>query len=144
MLRVVDANVVISAVLNRGNSLNVFIHNSEKKKFDFIAPQFLINEVGKHTKKIAEKTNLPFEDAVEMLEFVIDQISFIQDEEFIDKMAEVRGILKEHGKDAHYLALALKKNCKIFSGDKVLKSIVPEMVVTPKELLEGFDEDEEK
>lgn len=138
MFKVVDSNVVISAALNRGNSLNVFLKNFTKKKFDFIAPLFLIIEVGKHTEKIARKTNLSPEESLEMLEFVISQIKFIQDDEFTDKMKEAREILKNHNKDVHYLALALKFNCEIFSGDKTLKSIIPDKVITPKEILDLF------
>src|SRR3989344_4347853 len=105
---VVDSNVVISAALSRGNSLNVFIRNFEKNKFAFIAPQFLIIEVGKHTEKIANKTNLLREETLEIIEFIINQITFFQDNDFIDKIAEAREILKKHEKDVHYLALALK------------------------------------
>ena len=138
MFIVVDSNVVISAALNKGNSLNVFLENFRNKKFDFIAPQFLFIEVGKHTNKIAGKTNFSFEESQEMLEFIISQIRFIQDDEFKDKLEEARKMLEHHNKDAHYLALALDFNCKIFSGDKTLKSIIPSKVITPKELLEEF------
>lgn len=138
MLKVVDSNVIISAALNRGNSLNVFLQNFSKRRFNFIAPLFLIIEVGKHTEKIARKTNLSFEESLEILEFIINQIKFIQDDEFKDKLPEARKILRLHNKDAHYLALALAFNCKIFSGDKTLKSIIPDKVVTPKDLLDEF------
>lgn len=136
VLLVVDSNVVISAALNRGNSLNVFLQNFEKDMFEFIAPQFLIIEIGKHTDKIAKKTNLSFNESSEVLTFIIDQITFYQDNEFSDKIKEARVMLKEHGKDVHYLALALAKNCDIFSGDKTFRDLCPEKVKTPRELLE--------
>ena len=139
MYLVVDSNVVISASLNRGNSLNVFLQNFEKKKFDLIAPNFLVLEIGKHTGKIAKKTNLLFQESLEILEFIINQIDFISDGEFYDKMQTARDMLKGHNKDSHYLALAIKRNCNIFSGDKVFKQLCPDRVKTPKELLEEFN-----
>ncbi|MBI2449348.1 hypothetical protein HYV49_03555 [Candidatus Pacearchaeota archaeon] len=138
MFIVVDSNVVISAVLNRGNLLNIFIKNFSEKVFNFIAPNFLILEVGKHTEKIAKKTKFSDDEVLEMLEFVCGQITFVPDEYFKDNLEEARKILKEHEKDVPYLALALAFKCKIFSGDKVLKSIIPDRIKTPRELLDEF------
>ncbi len=138
MFLVVDSNTIISAVLNRGNLLNIFIKNFSEKKYRFIAPNFLILEVGKHTEKIAKKTKFSSEEVLEMLEFVVGQITFVPDEYFEDSIEETRKILKAHQKDAHYLALALAFNYKLFSGDKVLKSLVPDKIITPKELLDEF------
>jgi len=45
-------------------------------------------------------------------------------------------VLREHKKDAPYLALALAYNCKILSGDKKLKKKVPELVLTTKDALD--------
>ena len=136
MYLVVDPNTVISASMVRGNVSNVFSLNREKKKFNLIAPLFLILELGKHTDKIASKTKFSSEEVKKEIEFVLSQITFIPEEQFKDKIREARKILKEHEKDVPYLALALAFDCKIFSGDKTLKSIIPERVITPKELLD--------
>ena len=69
---------------------------------------------------------------------MLKQITFIPEEQFKDKIKEARIILKNHEKDVPYLALALKLNCKIFSGDKILRNIIPDKVVTPLELLKEF------
>lgn len=47
-------------------------------------------------------------------------------------------MLEGHEKDVPYVALALKLDCKIFSGDKILKSFIPDKIITPKELLDSF------
>ena len=137
---VVDSNVVISAVLNKGNILDIFIKNFLEKRLDFIAPNFLILEIGKHTEKIGKMTKFSSEEVLEMLEFVVGQITFVSDEYFKDKIGEARTILKNHEKDVPYLALSLAFNCKIFSGDKVLKSIIPSNVKSPQEILDSFDD----
>lgn len=66
------------------------------------------------------------------------QVKLIPDSGFKDKLGEARKILKEHHKDIHYLALALKFNCNIFSGDKIFKRLCPNKIKTPREILEEF------
>ena len=140
MYLVVDPNTIISASLVRGNASNVFSLNYTKKKFDFVAPLFLVVELGKHTNKIASKTHFSLEEARKEIEFVTNQITFIPEGQFVDKIKEAREILKGHEKDALYLALALKFNCNIFSGDKVFKGLCPDKVKTPRELLDEFSD----
>jgi predicted nucleic acid-binding protein len=138
MLLVVDPNVVISAVLNIGNSLSIFALNNITKKFEFIAPEFLLIELSKHTEKLAKKTAFSENDVKKILEFIIRQIEFIPKDQFEDKLKEAKEILKSHEKDVPYLALALKLNCNIFSGDKKFKELCLNRIKTPKELLDEF------
>ncbi len=138
MFLVVDPNTIISATIVKGNISKIFSLNHEKKKFNFVAPLFLILEVGKHTNKIASKTHFSSEEVKKEMDFVLKQITFILEDQFKDKIGEERKILGTHEKDSPYLALALKLNCKIFSGDKILKNIIPERVVNPTELLKEF------
>ncbi len=138
MYLVVDPNVVISALIKRGNSSIIFSLNSILRKYNFIAPNFLFLEIGNHTTKIMRKTHFSDEEIENEVKFVLNQITPIPDEEYKNKENEARQILKEHEKDVPYLALALAFNCKILSGDKVLKSIIPDKIITPKELLDSF------
>ena len=132
MYLVIDPNVIISAVIKKGNISEIFSLNYIIKKFNFIAPNFLILELGNHTAEILEKTYFSEKIMKEELEFVLSQITYIPDEEFNNKFAEAKKILKGHEKDIPYLALALAFNCNILSGDKTFKSIVPDRVKTPK------------
>lgn len=138
---VIDFNIVFSAVLNKGHSLEIFINNFLKEKFSFIAPQYLLIELNKHTNRITQKTSFSFDEVLDIISFVTDQITFIPDQEFIDRLSDAKNILKDHEKDVPYLALALVKNCDILSGDKTLKKLCPNKVKTPKEVLEMFYED---
>lgn len=136
---VVDVNVIISSLLGEGHSLTVFKLNSILKQYELISPEFILIEFGKHSSEIAKRSKLSVEEATKVMNFVSKQIRLISDSGFIDKLPEARKILGEHRKDVHYLALALKKNCNIFSGDKILKSLIPDKVKTPKELLEELN-----
>ncbi|MEK6824658.1 MAG: PIN domain-containing protein [Nanoarchaeota archaeon] len=141
MFLVVDINVIFSAILGIGNSSNIFKLNAQKKKYEFIAPEFLYIELGKYTSEIAQRTSYTLKEAEKALIFIERQIKFIQENIFQDKVEEARMILKGHEKDVPYLALALKFNCNIFSGDKILKSIIPDRVKTPKELLKELEQE---
>jgi len=138
MFLVIDINAIFSALISKGHSFMIFKLNAEKKKFRFIAPEFILVEAGKHLTEIAERSSLPIEELQEDMEFIKEQIHFISEEYYEDKNEEARKILREHLKDVPYLALALKKNCNVFSGDRVFKKLCPGKVKTLKELLEEF------
>lgn len=136
---VVDVNVIFSALISHGDSSKVFTKNVEEKTFSFIAPEYILIEVGKHTTEIAQRSNLPLDEAQRDLDFITKNIFLIPEMEYVDKINEAKEILKEHRKDVPYLALALKFNCGIFSGDKVFKELCPDRVKNPKEILEELN-----
>lgn len=137
-LLVVDSNVVLSSIISRGHSFLVFFLNYSSNKLNFVAPQYVIEELKNHANELIEKSKLPSFIVQEDFEFILEKIKLIPESVYENRIEEAREILKGHEKDAPYLALALKFNCKIFSGDKTLKSIILDNVITPKELLEQF------
>lgn len=139
IFKVVDINVILSALISRGNSFWTFKLNAEKKKFYFVAPEFILVEAGKHLVEIAKKSTLPFKEIQEDMGFIKEQIHFISEVYYEDKNKEAREILKGHEKDVPYLALALKMECDILSGDKVFKQLCSNRVKNPKEILEELN-----
>ena len=133
---VIDVNVIISAVLGVGNSSNVFALNSIFNKFNFISPEFVFIEIGKHSEEIMKRTKFSQEEMKSVLDFIVKQITFISEEQYADKIKEAKEMLKDHQKDSPYLALALKMDCLIFSGDKTLKKLIPNRIINPKEMLD--------
>ncbi len=138
MLCVVDANVVYSSLLTKGNSFNVFVLNDFFGKFEFIAPEYLLSEVSKHKQEIIRRANISESEFEEFFEFITNQVTFVSNLEFNDFLPKAEEILKDHKKDIPYLALALKFNCNIFSGDKKFRELCSEKVFSPKEMLEFF------
>lgn len=109
MLIVVDANVVFSALMRGGKPLKVFELNEHFEEFEFIAPEFLFFEIGKRI----DNPLTTFEDKVNEAEDI-----------------------SPHMKDVSYIALSLKLNCSILSGDRGLKNCLPDRVVTPSETVD--------
>jgi len=133
---VVDANVVISSLINKGVPFSVFSLNSASNKFEFIAPEFLLEEVKKHKSRVLKFTKLSEQEFEKVYEFLINEITFIPAKKFLDFLPKAKQ-LAPHEKDATYIALSLASNCPIFSGDKgLLKSKAN--VISPRELLNKF------
>lgn len=136
MLIVVDVNVVLSSLLGLGNSFDIFAANFSFNKFEFIAPEFFLTEFERHKSEIIKRSKLSSDEFKSLLEIIVKQINFIPADDFKDFLGDSIKILGKHLKDVQYLSLALKYNCPIFSGDKILKQIIPNKVLTPKDMLE--------
>lgn len=134
MLVISDTNTVFSALLTRGKPLLVFEVNSLIKKFEFIAPEFLFFEIGKRLDKIIKFTHFSKEEFVEIFSFIKKEIELIPLKSFEDKVKEAKEIAP-HSKDISFVALSLKSDCKILSGDNGLKRVLPNKVISPSEAL---------
>lgn len=132
MLLVVDVNVVFSALVNKGKSFEVFEANNIFNVFGFIAPEFLFSELGKRIDKLLSQSKLTKEELSEVFSFIKKEINLIPFSEFSDKLPEA---IKLNFKDSPYLALALKLNCPILSGDKGLKEQTKIKILSPSEAL---------
>lgn len=132
---VVDFNVVFSALVAKGKSRLVFELNDIFEEFEFISAQYMYSELGDNLGRMISLSKLPKEEILEVLEFIKGSVEIIPLSTFDDKAKEAAS-MAPHLKDAPYVALSLKFDCKILSGDKGLKEKLPDMVITPSEALE--------
>ncbi|MFH1510449.1 MAG: PIN domain-containing protein [Candidatus Woesearchaeota archaeon] len=132
MLLVVDTNTVFSALHSKGRSLEVFLANKTFAKFSFVSPEYLFLELGRRTDKLLAKSSLSKEEISLIFSFLKKQIDFVSLDSYEDKVEEAKD-KSSHVKDIPFVALALKLNCKILSGDKKLKECLPDRVITPSE-----------
>jgi len=138
MLLVVDSNVIISCLIRDGTVRHVFLLNALFQRFELIAPEFLWIEVEKHKEELMEETDLTGNEFDELSDFLREEIDIIPATEFIELLPKAKKALGSHFKDAQYLALAMKYEAKILSGDKKLKERVPDWVVTPRQAMDGI------
>ena len=131
-LLVVDVNSVFSALIKKGRTFEVFEANKVFKTFEFIAPEFFFFELGKRLDRLLLQSKLTKEDLASTFSFIKKEIGIIPPSEFLDKLPEAIGL---NFKDSPYLALALKLNCPILSGDKELKEQSKVRVLSPSEAL---------
>ncbi len=136
MRLVVDANVVVSSLLSGGIPFKVFALNRSLNRFEFLAPDFLLSETEKHSEELIRETKLPEDIFFDTMGFLFEEINIAPAEEIKEFVPTAEKMLSGHLKDVPYLALALKLECPIFSGDKVLKRLSPVRVCSPRELLD--------
>lgn len=117
MYLVVDANVIISSLINQGVTFKVFKENVVHQRFNFIAPEFLFSEIP--VEKLQKLTQLPSKTIQDILDTILDRITMIPFTQFQHHFPRALTI---NEKDAPYIALALAYDCPIFSGDKGLKN----------------------
>lgn len=133
MLAIVDANVVFSALVGKGNTYKVFESNKVFGFFEFIAPEYMLSEIDEKSDRLLSLTHLEREELDDAYSFIKAQISIISFAEFSDKMHEA---MKLNLEDAPYLALAMKLSCPIISGDKQLRQQPIVEVIPPAKALE--------
>ncbi len=71
MMLVVDANVIISCLLEKAATFDIFLLNSMLKKLELVAPEFLMIEVGEHKEELLKETKLPKDEFDEVMEFLV-------------------------------------------------------------------------
>jgi len=119
MLVVVDANVLCSALLAEGKTVDLLF----SEQIEPIAPEMLFTELKRHEEELLEKTKLSEEAFNELLALFGKKIRVIPSNEFEDCLHEANDLLKPHTKDTEYVALALKFNCPLWSKEKLLKKL---------------------
>lgn len=135
MLIVVDANRVFSALLSKGRAFDVFLLTSLLKRFEFVCPEFLFLEIGRHFGEIVLRSRLSKEELAEVFEFLKEQITPVPFKEFNMHAGEAEK-LAPHSKDIEYFALALSLNCAIWSNEKAFKRQPKVKVFSTDEMLE--------
>ena len=116
MLIVADANELFSALIAKGETLNLFFNS----KFEIISPEFILEEFKKHQQEISNKSSLNKNELITFLLLLTYKIKFIDEKDYADFLIEAENITPDKN-DIDYLALALKFNCPIWSEDKKLK-----------------------
>jgi predicted nucleic acid-binding protein len=134
VLVVVDANTIFSALLSKGRTFEVFVSNSLLRRVDFIAPEFLFLEIGKHFDEILERSKLSSEELPRVFGFIKEEIEFVPFDEFIRYATEAE-TLAPHAKDIQYFALALAYDAAIWSNEKAFKDQSEVKIYSTAELL---------
>jgi len=118
---IVGANIVFSAILNSNGRIGDILINSGKR-IDFIAPDFLRQEIFEHYTRLSKISGLTFEKLRETEFQICSSITFISEEQ-IKKSAWLFAHNLVHDvdlKDTPYVAFAKHFKCKLWSGDKKL------------------------
>ena len=116
---VVDANVIVSALIKNSAARELLLKDKTPKLF---TPDFIEEELFKHSCEFAEKLNVEENDIKIILNEIFETaeirvMPFQEYKYFMNKAVQLSPDLN----DAPYFALALKLNSPIWSQDKALK-----------------------
>ena len=112
---IIDANCVIAGLIKDSVSREIILH----EYLHFYSPDYLKKEIRKYKPYIMKKGNYSGEVFEIILFHLFDNILFIPDDHFIDKMDDAIEVMKDIDiNDAPYVALGLSLNVnKIWTND---------------------------
>lgn len=116
---VIDANVLCSGLIDKGNTSKLLLSG----ELEAIAPALIFLEVDRHKNELRERSKLPNDEFDELLALYKAAITTIPAEEFTESVEKANDLLSGHTKDTEYVVLALHFNCPLWSKEKRLKAL---------------------
>ncbi|MCL4328039.1 MAG: PIN domain-containing protein [Candidatus Thermoplasmatota archaeon] len=100
MKLVVDANILISALIRDGASREIIFAN----EFNLVCPEYLSEELEKYKILIANKSGLTAEEVSLMIALLFKRIRIIPSADYQTKMLEAESLMENDISDAPYVA----------------------------------------
>ncbi len=111
---VVDTNMVIVALVKDSKAREIIMSN----KFEFVSPDFVLDEIHKYEGKICKKAGLSKEEFELLMALIFEKITIVTANEYDTYKENAKEIMKEDVKDAPYIACYLALNCNgIWTND---------------------------
>ena len=126
MKLVVDSNILFSFFKKDSIVKDIILDPELKYGLELFSPELMLTEVSKHKEEICSKFGISVKDFEIMFASLELFIKIIKSGFFENTLKEAELLLKEHKKDAPYIALCLSlkdKNIAFWSNEKRLKFI---------------------
>lgn len=112
---VVDANIIIAALIRNSKVRRIL----SKNIYEFVSPDFVLEEIEKYKDYICEKSGLKKEDINILIVILLQTITIISAEEYKSSLSKALEIMKNDKKDVPYVACYLAWKCDaIWTNDK--------------------------
>ncbi len=131
MKLVVDANILFAALARNGLTAKLCF----SKSIQLCAPEFILQELEKHSQTLRKKFNGTDEEFEKMKNLLLKQVELISDETLIPFTPAAASLITDK-KDWLYLACALKENADIWTHDAGFKEQKRVKVWTTEKLAE--------
>src|SRR3989338_3103981 len=137
MKLVVDTNRIIAAIIKESASRRII----ETQEHEFIAPDFSLGEINKHSGEICKKGNLAKKEFDLLISLLFYRIGIIPAHAYKQNMDEAKELLgKRDAKDVPFLALAIAEKADgIWSDDNDFLVQRRIKVYKTKDLVLDFD-----
>ncbi len=127
---VVDANVLIAALIKEGTSYTLLF----EERFHLYTAEYIFTEIEEHKEEILNKTKRTEEEVLKLLKIFEKRIILIPLEELTTFLEKAEEICPDPD-DVVYFTLALKLNCPIWSNDKKIRKQHLVKIYNTEELL---------
>ena len=104
---VIDANMVIAALVRDSKAREIIMSD----KFDFVSPDFVLDEIYKYEDEICEKAGLSKIEFELLMALIFQKISIINADYYETYKENAKNIMKEDVKDVPYVACYLALKC---------------------------------
>ena len=131
MLLVVDANIVVSAILKKSASRSLLFNRLLK----LYCPAFVLSELEEHKDEFKKKLNCDEKTFREILRLILSRITLIETGEYVKNLDAARAISPDPD-DVPYVAMALTMNCGLWTRDKKLLNLTQVKTVDTRNLID--------
>lgn len=104
---VIDANIVIAALVKDSRVRETILNSN----FEFVSPDFLLEEIYKYENYICRKSGLSKEEFELLISLVLECIKIVPVSDYKDSMNRAKEIMDEDTKDVPYVACYLALKC---------------------------------
>jgi predicted nucleic acid-binding protein len=123
MIVVVDANIIISGIINPKGIIPYLLFTSNDR-IDFVAPQFVVEEIQLHQAKICRAANISIAIFKSLFNAIKQQLFIFSDDmidvEHLNKALLLTKTIDE--KDTIYVAFTIALDALLWTGDLKLKN----------------------
>ncbi len=114
---VIDANIIIAALIKESKTREILKNN----KFEFISPEFIIEETHKYRTVICKKAGITKEIFEMLMDLIFENIKIINNEEYKQWIDTAKELISDK-KDVPYVACYLALKCAgIWTNDEDFK-----------------------
>ena len=103
----IDTNIIIAALIKNNKAREVILSG----KFEFVSPEFVLEEVNKYKKYICDKAKISSEVLDLVVNIIFEKITLVPKEEYDEFIEEYREIMERDVKDIPYVACYFAMNC---------------------------------
>ena len=129
---VIDTNMIIAALIKDSKAREIIISDY----FDFVSPDFVLDEIYKYEDYICEKSGLSKDEFELLIALIFQKIKIISSQYYKDYLKESKKIMEEDVKDAPYVACYFALKCTgIWTNDNDYKNKEKIKVLSTKDLL---------
>jgi len=127
---VADTNIAISAILRPGMSRSLILYPG----FKLFSPQQLVEELENNKEELIAKSTVTDEEYHNIVRIVLSNITIVPESDY-GAFKDEAEVVSPDWKDRAFFAVALQRNCAIWSNEKRLKNQKKVEVYNTQELL---------